>query len=187
MFMETDRTQLAGRMAEGAYWLFVALAVAFTTPGLTWMLALVLQEKLAYPAAWILDQWYALVAIPFAALSDVGKVILPASWDRWAAVWGHPIGVFSFGGGAYVAAWYVAALQRGFGSILGIIFAAAMMCALGMTILGITYLVIAYMIIFDGFWAVWFFRSDGNNMAIALPLLVPPVLAALLLAVNALL
>ena len=61
-----------------------------------------------------------------------------------------------------------------------------MMFALGLTLLGAAYLVLAYLIVTDGAGAVFFIQGDENDLAIALPLLAPPVLAGLLLAANAL-
>lgn len=186
MFVELDRPPPPGRMAEGAYWLFMPVGVVFTTPGLTWILALFLQQELAPPLASILDQWQTLTLIPFVVLGDVAKTILPAGWDRWVEGWANPIAVFSFGGGAYVAAWYAAGLQRALGWVGGFIVAVATMFALGLTWLGVLYLVLAYMIVADVAGAAGFIQGDGNDLAIVLPLLAPPVLAGTLLAANAL-
>jgi len=185
MFVETDRPPPSGLMAEGAYWLFMPIGIVLTTPGLVWVLASLLQQELAFPLAWMVDQYQALVLVPFIALGDAAKTVLPGGWSHWGGMWAHPIAVFSFGGGAYVAAWYAAGLQRAFG-FLGFIVALAMMFALGLTLLGAAYLVLAYLIVTDGAGAVFFIQGDENDLAIALPLLAPPVLAGLLLAANAL-
>ena len=56
----------------------------------------------------------------------------------------------------------------------------------GMSAHPTAYLVLAYLIVTDGAGAVFFIQGDGNDLAIALPLLAPPVLAGLLLAADAL-
>jgi hypothetical protein len=186
MFMETDRPPPPGPMAEGAYWLFMPVGVAFTTPGLIWILALVFQQELASPFARVVDQYQALILMPFTALRDAANAVLPADWREVGNVWAHQITVFSFGGGAYVAAWYAAGLQRAFGLTGGFIVALALMFGLGLTLLGIAYLAIAYMIIADGTMVVAFVWGDEDDAAIGAPLLAPPVLAGTLLAANAL-
>lgn len=186
MFMETDRPPPAEPIADGAYWLFMPVGVAFTTPGLIWILALVLQQELASPLAGVVDQYQALILTPFTALRDVATAVLPANWHNVGSVWAHQITVFSFGGGAYVAAWYAAGLQRAFGVIGGFTLALALMFGLGLTLFGIAYLVIAYMIVADGVGDLAFMRGDGNDAAIGAPLLAPLMLAGTLLAVNVL-
>lgn len=184
MFIETDRPPPSGLMAEGAYWLFMPIGVALTTPGVVWVLALLFRQELAFPVSWIVEEHQALVLTPFAAFSDAVKTVLPSSWSRWAHIWAHPIVVFSFGGAAYIAAWYAAGLQRAFGFI-GFIVALTMMFGLGLTLVGVAYLVVAYLFMIDGSGLV-FIRGDGNDAAIVLPLFAPVALAGLLLAANSL-
>jgi hypothetical protein len=186
MFMETDRPPPSGPVAEGAYWWFMPLGVAFTTPGLIWLLALVFQQELTPPFAMVIDRYQALILMPFTALHDVASAVLPAEWRAVGEVWAHEITVFSFGGGAYVAAWYGAGLQRAFGWIVGFTLALALLLGLGLTLLGTAYLAITYMIVADGVMAIAFVRGDEDDVAIGVPLLVPVALAGTLLAANAL-
>jgi len=173
-------------MAEGLYWVFVPIGIALTTPGVFWTMALLLQQELAAPIEGVVDRYQQLVLMPFAALSGAMEALLPAGWDRWAAIWASPFAVFSFGGAAYISAWYAAGLQRALGLVAGSIVALALMLFLGATLLGLAYLVITYLLITRPFAIAAFIQEDGNDVAIGLPLIVPLALAGLLLAVNAL-
>jgi hypothetical protein len=192
MFMEIEKPG-PPPMAEGAYWLLTPIAIALATPPLINLCASVFDQPLGPRFATSLDLCRApLVMVTQSILSIAARAVelLPSHWAQTALrMLGTQtdVALLSFAGGAYAASWIAAGLQRAWGFIAGAIAALALTLILGLSLVGLaTYLIVALFFLDAWPLAALFDVDAPNDWAIAVPLVVPPALAVLVVAANAL-
>lgn len=198
MFMDTGKIG-PPPVAEGVYWLLAPLAMVMATLPLIGWFGHAAEQKLGPEFAAALDLCRApAVAVASAVREGLLWVahLLPNGWDaRLTFLPGASSDalLFSYAGGAYVTSLLGAGLQRAWGPIAGAGVTLALMLVLGGTLAGFWIMLLGYVCAIG--WLFFAFETliplfiDGereNDVAIAFPVVVPPAVAVVFLAVNAL-
>lgn len=196
MFLDTGKIG-PPPVAEGVYWLLMPLAMAMAIPPLIVWFGHIAEQTLVPALVTTLD----FCRVPLVAAANLGQEallkvtsVLPNAWATKVPLIPSASSeavLFSYAGGAYLMSLFGAGLQRAWGRITGAFVAIGIALVLGAThagvwIMGLSYVLGVLLFVTDALTPLGLLGEGENDNAIAFPVVVPPALAVVFLAVNAL-